>query len=72
MIQLCCVYRVLSYSTNVVVNIYGKEIHNAGRTIKFHNKFIKETPPDDPVTKEDSSLPVGTTKLDVTENWLCI
>lgn len=63
-----CAVFIESYltSTNVVVNIYGKEIHSAGRTLKFHNKFIKETPPDDPVTKEDSSLPVGTTKLDVT------
>lgn len=63
-----CAVFIESYltSSNVVVNIYGKEIHNAGRTLKFYNKFIKETEPDEPITKEDSSLPAGTTKLDVT------
>ncbi len=63
-----CAIFIESYlaNSNVVVNIYGKEIHSSGRTLKFYNKFIKENPPDDPITKEDSSLPAGTQKLDVT------
>ena len=63
-----CAIFIESYlaNSNVVVNIYGKELHSVGRTLKFYNKFIKETPPDEPITKEDSSLPVGTNKLDVT------
>lgn len=63
-----CAIFIESYlaNSNVVVNIYGKEIHNQGRTLKFYNKFIKETPPDEPITKEDTSLPAGTQKLDVT------
>ena len=63
-----CAIFIESYlaNSNVIVNIYGKELHNTGRTLKFYNKFIKETPPDEPITKEDSSLPAGTKKLDVT------
>lgn len=63
-----CAIFIESYLANskVIVNIYGKELHSAGRTLKFYNKFIKETPPDEPITKEDSSLPAGTKKLDVT------
>lgn len=69
-----CAVFIESYLTgsNVVVNIYGKEIHSSGRTLKFHNKFIEETPPDEPVTKEDSSLPAGTKKLDVTAKNGCV
>lgn len=63
-----CAIFIESYlaNSNVIVNIYGKELHNTGRTLKFYNKFIKETPPDEPITKEDSYLPAGTKKLDVT------
>lgn len=53
-------------NSNVVINIYGKEIHPAGRTLKFYNKLIEETEPDEPVTKEDDTLPEGTTKVDLT------
>lgn len=63
-----CAIFIESYlaNSNVVVNIYGKELHAPSRTLKFYNKFIKETPPDDPITKEDDTLPAGTEKLDVT------
>lgn len=63
-----CAIFIESYltSSSVVVNIYGKEIHSPNRTLKFHNKLIKETEPDSPVTKEDPTLPKGTTKIDVT------
>jgi vancomycin resistance protein YoaR len=47
-------------STNVVVNIYGKEIHNPGRRIEFESKFIESTPPDDPIITYDDTLPAGT------------
>lgn len=63
-----CAIFIESYLTNsnVVVNIYGKEIHSPGRTLKFYNKLIKETEPDEPVKKEDNTLPAGTTKVDLT------
>ncbi|MDO4299783.1 MAG: VanW family protein [Clostridia bacterium] len=63
-----CAIFIESYlaNSNVVVNIYGKEIHSQGRTLKFYNKFIKETEPDEPITKEDDTLPAGTTKIDMT------
>lgn len=63
-----CAIFIESYTTNsnVVVNIYGKELHSPNRTLKFYNKFIEETPPGEPVTKEDKTLPKGTQKLDVT------
>ena len=63
-----CAIFIESYlsNSNVVVNIYGKEIHNPGRTLKFYNKLIKETEPDEPVKKEDNTLPAGTTKVDLT------
>ena len=53
-------------NSNVVINIYGKEIHDPGRTLKFYNKLIEETEPDEPITKEDDTLPAGTTKIDLT------
>ncbi len=53
-------------NSNVVINIYGKEIHDSGRTLKFYNKFIEETEPDEPIVKEDDTLPEGTTVIDLT------
>ncbi len=63
-----CAVFIESYlsNSNVVVNIYGKEIHSSGRTLKFYNKLIETTEPDEPITKEDDTLPEGTTQIDVT------
>ncbi len=63
----CAIY-LEAYITdsNVVVNIYGKEVHPAGRTLKFSNKFIEYKDPPDPIEKYDSTLPEGTQKIDTT------
>ncbi len=63
----CAIY-MEAYTTgsNVVVNIYGKEIHPAGRTLKFENKFIESKDPPDPIEKYDDTLPEGTNKIDTT------
>lgn len=50
-------------SSNVVVNLYGEEIHPAGRTIELENKLIEETDPDDPVEKKDPTLLEGETEV---------
>lgn len=69
----CAIY-IESYLTasNVVVNIYGKEIHSPGRTLKFYNKFIEESEPGEPITKNDPTLPAGTKKVDVTAKNGCV
>ena len=69
----CAIY-IEAYlaNSNVVINIYGKELHSPGRTLKFYNKFIEETEPDPPVEKEDNTLPAGTRKLDVTAKNGCV
>ncbi len=69
----CAIY-IESYLTasNVVVNIYGKEVHSPGRTLRFYNKFIEERKPGDPITKNDPSLPAGTKKVDVTARNGCV
>jgi vancomycin resistance protein YoaR len=46
-------------SSNVVVKIYGYEIHDAGRKIEFKNKFIKSTEPDEPLITNDDTKPEG-------------
>ena len=50
-------------SSNVVVNLYGEEIHPAGRTIELENKLIEETDPDEPVEKKDPTLLEGETEV---------
>ncbi len=63
----CAIY-MESYITgsNVVVNIYGKEVHSPGRTLKFSNKFIDSKDPPDPIEKYDPELPDGTRKIETT------
>lgn len=63
-----CVIYLESYTTgsNVVVNIYGKEVHPAGRTLTFENKFIESKDPPAPIEKYDDTLPEGTQKIDTT------
>jgi hypothetical protein len=42
-------------SSQVVVKIYGYEVHDAGHSVKYKNKFIKTTPPDEPkITLDDT------------------
>ena len=53
-------------SGSVIIHIYGKEIHSAGRTLEFENKFIKSVDPPAPTEKYDNTLPEGTRKLDMT------
>ena len=43
----------------LVANIYGKEIHGAGRTLKFYNQLIGTTAPSGERITYDSSLPRG-------------
>jgi vancomycin resistance protein YoaR len=42
-------------SSQVVVKLYGYEVHDAGHTVKYKNKFIKTTEPDEPkITYDDT------------------
>ena len=50
-------------SSDVVVNIYGEEIHSSGRKIELENKLIEETDPDEPVEKNDPTLLEGETEI---------
>jgi vancomycin resistance protein YoaR len=49
--------------SNVVINIYGKEIHDAGRRIEFESKLIDTIEPGDPIITYDSTLPEGTENI---------
>ncbi len=63
----CAIYlEAYTTASNVVVNIYGKEVHPAGRTLKFSNKFIDSKEPPDPVEKYDPELPEGTRQIETT------
>lgn len=44
---------------NVIVNVYGNEIHSPGRTLKFSNKQISTTPAPEGKVIEDPNLPLG-------------
>lgn len=46
-------------SSNVVVKLYGYEVHDSGHRIEFKNKLIKTTPPDEPKITEDNTKPEG-------------
>jgi vancomycin resistance protein YoaR len=46
-------------SSNVVVKIYGYEVHDSGRKIVFKNKYIKSTEPDEPKITYDDTKPEG-------------
>lgn len=40
---------------NVIAKIYGKEVHDKGRTLKFTNQFVSENKPgDDKIIKDDT------------------
>ncbi len=63
----CAIYmEAYTTASHVVVNIYGKEVHPAGRTLKFSNKFIDSKEPPAPVEKYDAELPEGTRKIETT------
>jgi vancomycin resistance protein YoaR len=49
--------------SNVVINIYGKEIHDSGRRIEFESKLIDTVEPGDPIITYDSTLPEGTEQI---------
>lgn len=46
-------------SSNVVVKLYGYDVHDSGHRVEFKNKFIKSTPPDEPKITEDNTKPLG-------------
>ncbi len=46
-------------SSNVVVKLYGYEVHNAGRRLEFKNELIKTTPPEADIITEDNTKPEG-------------
>lgn len=53
-------------NSNVVVNIYGYEVHSPNRKVVFKNKFINSTEPEAPLIKYDDTLPEGTEKTETT------
>ncbi len=57
-----------SYVTgsNVVVRLYGYEVHDQGRKLEFKNKFIKSTEPGEPKITEDNTKPEGYEEYKVT------
>ncbi len=57
-----------SYLTgsNVVVKLYGYEVHDSGRRLEFKNKLIKTTPPQEPEIIEDNTKPEGYEEYTVT------
>lgn len=57
-----------AYTTEgqVVVKIYGKEIHNSTRRVEFENKYISTQAPGDPIVKYDNELPEGMEQIEVT------
>lgn len=57
-----------SYLTNnqVVVNLYGKEIHNSGRTLKFENALISEQQPGPEKVTYNDKLAEGERKVTTT------
>lgn len=50
-------------SSDVIVNLFGEEIHSSDRRIELENKLIEETEPDEPIEKKDPTLPEGTTDV---------
>ncbi len=57
-----------SFTTDsqVVVRIYGKEIHNSTRKLEFENKFIETKEPSEPRIEYTNELPEGEERIDVT------
>lgn len=53
-------------NNNVVVKLYGYEIHSPSRTLKFENKFIGETQPGEPIVTYDDTMLEGTEKITLT------
>lgn len=51
--------------SNVVVRLYGYEVHNPSHRVEFKNKFIKTTPPDEPKITEDNTKPEGYEQYEV-------
>jgi len=48
--------------SDVIVNIYGYEIHQSGRTLKFTNNLLSTTPAPEEKIIEDDTLPLGEEK----------
>lgn len=49
--------------SKVYVKLYGQEIHDDKRTLKFKSKYISTQKPGDPIKKSDPDLPEGTEKV---------
>ncbi len=52
--------------SQVVVRIYGKEIHDSTRKIEFENKLIETKEPDEPQIEYTNELPEGTEQVQTT------
>lgn len=52
--------------SQVIIRIYGKEIHNSARKLEFENKLIETKQPSEPKIEYTNELPEGTEKVDVT------
>ena len=50
-------------SGRVCVNIYGEEVHEAGRTVELRNELVEVTEPGEPVKKNDSDMYEGETRV---------
>lgn len=52
--------------SQVVIRIYGKEVHNSTRRLEFENKLIETKEPGEPKIEYSDELPEGSEKVEVT------